>query len=343
VELANVPHHASPWDVPSLVHQQRLLDPLRLRLLVEVKRRGSISAAAIACMIGQPSASLHLRSLEQAVGRRLIERDARGSRLTPMGEIVVQHAEQVLSALDGLSDDLRAYEAGLRGTLAVAASSAASYLLPPALRVFRSAYPEVDVSVRVTDGAAVRSMVALREVALGLAGDASPMAGVEWEHLLDVEVVGIAAPGVLPDGTHELRSIELASHTLLVLGDGSSQHSAASGALRRRPDAVPARTWLLDSTEAVKRAVRERLGVAFLSRLAVRDEIERGELVPFRLVDLPRMEHAVYVAQPSERRGGSRVRSGRPPTAPPATQKAFTNAVLQAFRAVDREPLWLVP
>jgi molybdate transport repressor ModE-like protein len=342
VAFANASRHASPWEVPSLVHQQRLLDPLRLRLLVEVKRRGSISAAAIACMIGQPSASLHLRSLEQAVGRRLIERDARGSRLTPMGEIVAQHAEQVLSALDGLNDDLRAYEAGLRGTLAVAASSAASYLLPTALRLFRRSYPEIDVSVRVADGATVRGMVALREVALGLVGDASPLGGVEWEHLLDVEVVGIAAPGVLRDGRQELRSSELSAHTLLVLDDGSSQRSAASSALRRRPDARPARTWLVDSSEAVKRAVRERLGVAFLSHLVVRDEIERGELVPFRVIDLPRMEHAIYVAQPCERRGDARSRTGGPPTAPPTTQQAFTDAVLEAFRAVDREPLWLV-
>jgi molybdate transport repressor ModE-like protein len=314
VESAHASRHASLWDLPSLVHQQRLLDPLRLRLLVEVKRRGSISAAAIACMIGQPSASLHLRSLEQAVGRRLIERDARGSRLTPMGEIVAQHAEEVLSALDGLNEDLRAYEAGFRGTLAVAASSAASYLLPAALRLFRRSYPEIDVSVRVADGATVRGMVALREVALGLVGDASPIGGVEWEHLFDVEVVGV----------------------------GSSQRSAASSVLRRRPEARSARTWLVDSSEAVKRAVREGLGVAFLSHLVVHDEIERGELVPFRVVDLPRMEHAVYVAQPSERRGDARVRGGGPPSAPPTTQQAFTQAVLEAFRAVDREPLWLV-
>ena len=293
-------------------------------------------------MIGQPSASLHLRSLEQAIGQRLIVRDARGSRLTPTGEIVVQHAEQVLTALDRLSADLRAYRAGLRGTLAVAASSAASYLLPGALGLFRAGHPEVDVSVRVSDSATVRSMVAQREVALGLSGDASPLNGIESEHLLDVEVVGIAAPGVLAGGAHEMLSAELSQHTLLILSDGSSQQSASSRALRRQPSAMPARTWLLDSTEAVKRAVREGLGVAFVSRLAVRDELERGELVPFRVVDLPRMVHAIYIARAGERRGGSRSGAGPAPDAPLTLQLAFKHAVLKTFHTLEREPLWLV-
>lgn len=326
-------------DASSVVHQQRLLDPLRLRLLVEVKRRGSISAAAQACLIGQPSASLYLRSLEQAIGQRLIERDARGSRLTAAGDIVARHAEQVLSALDGLGEDLRGYEAGLRGTLAVAASSAASYLLPAALCRFRTSHPEVDVSVRVADSAMVRGMVALREVAIGLSGESSPLGGTESELLLEVEVLGIAAPRTLPDGAHEIRSAELAAHTLLVLSDGSSQQSASSRVLRQLPEAIPARTWLLDSTEAVKRAVREGLGVAFLSKLVVRDEIERGELVTFRVSDLPRMGHAVYVARPCERRGPSRLATG-PPMAPPTAGLAFTHAVLQTFKALEREPLW---
>ncbi len=52
-------------------HLQRVLDPLRLRLLLEVDRFGSITRAAEACSMGQPTASTHLRILESAVGHRL--------------------------------------------------------------------------------------------------------------------------------------------------------------------------------------------------------------------------------------------------------------------------------
>src|SRR5919198_1343380 len=58
---------------------RELWDTTRLRLLVEIDRRGSVSAAARAIGIGQPTASQHLRLLETAAGRRLVERDGLGS------------------------------------------------------------------------------------------------------------------------------------------------------------------------------------------------------------------------------------------------------------------------
>jgi molybdate transport repressor ModE-like protein len=59
-----------------------LWNTTRMGLLVEIDRRGSLSAAAQAVGIGQPSASQHLRTLEAAAGQRLVERNGRGSRLT---------------------------------------------------------------------------------------------------------------------------------------------------------------------------------------------------------------------------------------------------------------------
>ena len=84
------------------------LDPQRLRLLVELKRRGSISAAADACRMGQPSATKHLETLEAATDARLVERDGRASRLTEAGEVVATHAQRVLDTLEGMQSRWRA-------------------------------------------------------------------------------------------------------------------------------------------------------------------------------------------------------------------------------------------
>src|SRR5438067_1734174 len=78
------------------------LDPARLRLLVEVDRRGSISAAAEACQVSQPSATKQLKTLEGALGEKLVERNGRASRLTEAGQVVVGHAAHVLDTLQGL-------------------------------------------------------------------------------------------------------------------------------------------------------------------------------------------------------------------------------------------------
>jgi DNA-binding transcriptional LysR family regulator len=289
-----------PWqagrNARSLIHLQRVADPLRLRLLTEVGARGSISAAAEACTIGQPSASLHLRHLESAVGCRLIERGTTGSRLTPEGEIVRLHAASVLSSLEAMLDDLSAQQTGTRGALAIAASTAASYLVAPALTHFADRYPDVDVTVRVSNSAGVHAMVRRREVAFGIAGPVPASAGIACEHVLDDEVVGIAAPGVCDRGPR-VPAAALARCTLLVRQPGSGQQLAAERVLESLPPGLDFKTLLLDSEEAVKGAVRARLGVAFVSRLAIRDEASRGEVVAFRLEGMPPMHHPLHAAR----------------------------------------------
>src|SRR5207244_12595377 len=87
---------------------RELWDTTRMRLLVEIERQGSVSAAAAAIGIGQPSASQHLRLLEAAAGQRLVERGGRGSRLTEAGQILAVRAAQALSSLGAAEGELDA-------------------------------------------------------------------------------------------------------------------------------------------------------------------------------------------------------------------------------------------
>ena len=59
----------------------------------------------------------------------------------------------------------------------------------------------------------------------------------------------------------------------------------------------PAGVWELGSSEAIKRAAREGLGLAFLSRYAVAEEVERGDLESFRLSGRPRLLRHFSVAR----------------------------------------------
>src|SRR5215208_1131030 len=171
------------------------LDPSRLRLLVEVKRQGSISAAADLCRMGQPSATKHLQTLEAAVGDKLVERHGRASRLTEAGEVVATHAQRVLDTLDGMQAELRALRDAELGTLTLAASTTpGSYVLPSILECFAERHPRVDVDVVIGSSRWVAERVARREVSLGLAGEVEWPDGVVAEPWLHDEVVGIAAP-----------------------------------------------------------------------------------------------------------------------------------------------------
>src|SRR5436190_14921071 len=193
------------------------LDPSRLRLLVEVGRRGSISAAADACRIGQPSATKHLKTLEAAVGASLVERNGRSSRLTDAGEVVAAHGLRVLDTLEAMQEELRALHKAERGTLTLAASTTpGSYVLPSILQCFADRHPQVDVDVVIGSSAWVAERVAHRDVSLGLAGEIDFPDGVVAESFLEDEVVGIAAPDELELRRGRASLKQLADKTLLV-------------------------------------------------------------------------------------------------------------------------------
>jgi molybdate transport repressor ModE-like protein len=277
------------------------LEPQRLRLLVELKRRGSISAAADACRMGQPSATKHLKTLEAAVGERLVERNGRASRLTQAGEVVARHAQRVLDTYDGMQEDLRALRDAESGTLTLAASTTpGSYVLPSILECFADRHPRVDVDVVIGSSRWVSERVARRDVSLGLAGELQWPDGVIAEPFLDDEVIGIAAPGRLQLRRGRVAAHALAAQTLLVREPGSSTRAVAERYLARARF-HPAKRWELDSNEAIKRSVQAGLGIGFVSRLVVEDELQRGELVSFRIEGAEPMRRSIHLLLPDDR------------------------------------------
>lgn len=277
------------------------LDPGRLRLLVEVDRRGSISAAADACRISQPSATKQLKTLEAAIGEKLVERNGRASRLTEAGQVVVTRAAHVLDTLRGLEDELEALRGAETGTLSLAASTTSgTYVMPSILQCFSDRHPGVEVDIAIGSSSWVGERIAKREFSLGIAGEAGFPEGVRAEPFLDDELVGVAAPERLKLRRGKARVAELERWTLLVGEQGSSTKAVAERYLARA-GYHPVNRWELDSNEAIKRSVAAGLGVGFLSRLVVRDEIERGELVSFRLEGADPMHRSIHLLRPADR------------------------------------------
>lgn len=277
------------------------IDPLRLRLVVEVQRQGSISAAADACGVSQPSATKHLKTLEAAVGERLVERNGRASALTEAGTVVAAHAIRVLDTLDGMGADIDALRNAERGTLALAASTTpGAYVLPGILQCFAERHPGVDVDVVIGSSGWVAERLARREVSLGIAGETPVPDGVVAEPFLEDELVGIAAPGLLEPRAGGLPVEAIAAQTLLGRERGSSTRAVADRYLTAS-GYRPAKRWELDSNEAIKRAVRAGLGVAFVSRLTVEEELDRSDLVEFGLDGAEPMRRSIFLLRPAGR------------------------------------------
>jgi DNA-binding transcriptional LysR family regulator len=165
-----------------------MLDVRRMRVLREVAVRGSFSAAAEALSFTQSAVSQQIAALEREAGTVLVQRNARGVRLTEAGEALVRHAEAILARLGEAEAELEAI-AGLRGgRLRLAAfESAAASLMPHAIASFRAAHPGVELSLIMAEPEDSEPLLKSGELDLVVGFDARVRAevdGVARLHLL---------------------------------------------------------------------------------------------------------------------------------------------------------------
>jgi DNA-binding transcriptional LysR family regulator len=147
----------------------------RLRVLREVARRGSFSAAADALHLTQPAVSRHVAKLERETGMRLVDRLPGRLRLTDAGRALVEHAETVMAALSAAERSLDALRGAQAGTLRIASfPSAAVSLVAGALRTFHRAHPDVEVSFVDAQSNEALEVVRAGEADIGLAFGPAP-------------------------------------------------------------------------------------------------------------------------------------------------------------------------
>ena len=125
-----------------------MLDPHRLRLLRELKRRGTLAAVADALAYTPSAISQQLSVLEAEAGVPLLERAGRRVRLTPAAERLVEHTEAILERLEQARSDLDASAASIGGTVRVDAFHATAHaVIPVALSALAAAHPALRVEV----------------------------------------------------------------------------------------------------------------------------------------------------------------------------------------------------
>ena len=164
------------------------LDVRRLRVLREVAAQGSFSAAADALAFTQPAISRQIATLEAEAGTRLVDRTARGVRLTPAGELLVEHAEAILGRLAAAESQLEALAEVDAGRLRLGTFPTASATLTPlAIAAFAQEYPGVDLRLFEGRSPEMLPLVAAGELDLAVVPDTDPdpPADVELEFLMD--------------------------------------------------------------------------------------------------------------------------------------------------------------
>jgi DNA-binding transcriptional LysR family regulator len=141
----------------------------RLRVLHEAARTGSLTSAAEALSYTTSAVSQQITLLERETGVRLLERHARGVRLTEAGRVLVEHAVVALGALEAAQDALLELQRGEGGRLRFASfPTANAVMMPRALAAFRDAHPGVELILSERDRDEGLAGVAERELDLAL-------------------------------------------------------------------------------------------------------------------------------------------------------------------------------
>jgi DNA-binding transcriptional LysR family regulator len=265
-----------------------MLDVRRMRVLREVARRGSFSAAADALAYTQSAVSQQIAALEREAGTRLVERNARGVRLTDAGRALVVHADAILARLADAEAELEAI-AGLRGGRLRLASfpSAGATIMPEAVARFRERHPAVELTLEPAEPEP--SIAKLRAGSVDLALDIS--AGfrpprdeaIERVHLLD-DPMYVALPKSHPLAhKRDLKLEELADEAWILGTTGSCPDASIFLRSCQLAGFEPNVAFNSDDYFAIQGFVAAGMGASVMPDLAlitVRDDIVVRSLGP---------------------------------------------------------------
>ncbi|MCH0542866.1 LysR family transcriptional regulator [Streptomyces sp. MUM 203J] len=178
-----------------------MIDPRRLRILRAAADHRTVTAAAAALYLTPSAVSQQLAALEQETGHTLLTRSGKGVTLTPAGEILLEHANEVLAQLERAEAELAAYAGGTAGEVRVAAfATGIAEVLAPAIARLAERHPGIRLRVRDAEGDASLPMVLDGEADLALAVEYRGAPGEDDRRLARVPLYAEPFDAVLQPG-----------------------------------------------------------------------------------------------------------------------------------------------
>lgn len=257
----------------------------QLRLFLALAERGSITAAAEVCHVTQPTVSMQLRELADAVGLPLYEQIGKRLHLTAAGEALAETARRMLDEWLDFEQGINAMKGLEQGRLRVALVSTAKYFVPRLLGSFCREHPNIEIALEVLnrDGVVAR----LRENRDDLYIMSMPPENLDLEKhaFLDNPLVLIAPEGHRLKG-QRLKLTDLSDERFILRERGSGTRLACDAHFARSAF-VPAVRLELGSNEAIKQAVAGGLGLAVISRHALAARPANDQLTILEVAGFP--------------------------------------------------------
>jgi len=260
------------------------MDIHHLKVFASVYRHRSFSKAAEELNLTQPTISDHIRALEDELKCRLFDRLNRKVIPTKEAAVLIGKAQEIIERVEGFKDVLGEFRKDLSGHLVIGASTIpGTYILPGITASFRQKNSSVLFEIVVSDSRVIIDKVAGDDLLVGIVGAKLESKQVDYRPFLDDELIVVASGSF--DTRKNIAIRDIASLPIVMREQGSGTRREFEKILEK--DGIDFQhlnvVGIFGSTDAVKQAVKEGMGISIISRRSVEDELKCGMLKEIKI------------------------------------------------------------
>jgi len=257
----------------------------QLETFLEVARHSSFSRAAEKRFRTQPAISSQIRALEEEVGAKLFDRSGGKVALTSAGKVFQQYAEETLQARRLVLTTVQEMERIPRGEIVVGANEGTClHILPEVFAEFKKQYPSVGVSIRRSESNRILESVIDNSIDFGVVSLPVSDNRMTVVPIHKDELVLIVPPSHPLAKNQAVPVSDVARFPLLVPKIGRTRDAIENMFHERR--LRPQISMELDSSELLKRFVVAEVGLGFIARSNVAEDVRAGVLVALSIADV---------------------------------------------------------
>jgi len=272
----------------------------QLKVFEAVARHLNHTRAAEELHMTQPAVSMQVKQLEESLDVALFEQLGKRIHLTEAGQEVLSYARSITQQLDELEGVLNRIKGLGGGRLRISVASTANYFIPTLLGSFSQRYPDVTISLDVTNRESLLRQLSENTVDLVIMGRPPAEADVEAEAFLDNPLVVVAPPDHPLAGKKKIPLARLQEETFLVREPGSGTRMAMERFFSERR--MRLQTGMeVGSNEAIKQSVQAGLGLGLLSQATIEQELALKRLTVLDIAEFPIMRHWYVVHRKGKR------------------------------------------
>ena len=279
------------------------MDLHRLEIFCKVVELRSFTRAAEAALLSQPTISEHIRTLEEMLGEKLLDRLGREVFPTQAGQILYRYAQRMLRLREEAIQAIATYRGELSGQLVLGASTIpGTYILPRIIGSFKEQHPSIQLMLRISSSGKIVEAVLRGDLEIGLIGSQWNDRRLKTEEISSEELVLAVYPKHPWSSRDEVGMEEIYGEPFILRERDSGTRMVMTQILEAHGFDFSELSVVAEmaTTQSVVQSIKAGIGISILSRQAVEEDLKRGSLatVPLRGI---RFHRPFYLIQRANR------------------------------------------